>query len=106
MKVVQESNQGSTESFVTLTGPDGSQISRRRDDPMLDQLVSQGYVVRPMNPLDSMTFGLTSNMALGQGMGQDVDPVLLKTIMDANPSLNRQQAEQAIREQNLQLTDG
>ncbi len=97
MKAVQEANQGSTESFVTLTGPQGQEISRRRDDPMLDQLVQQGYVVRPMGPIDQLTYA-----ALGAGINpgttQEVDPQLIKDYMDANPNVNRADAEQRVRE--------
>ena len=97
MKAVQEANEGSTESFVTLTGPQGQEISRRRDDPMLDQLVQQGYVVRPMGPIDQLTYA-----ALGAGINpgttQEVDPQLIKDYMDANPNVNRADAEQRVRE--------
>jgi hypothetical protein len=96
MKAVQEANQGSTESLVTLTDPTtGKQKSYRRDDPAIDEAIAAGAVVRPMSVLDSLTFG-----ALGQGMGAtgEVDPQLIKEYMDANPDITRPTAEKEVRE--------
>ena len=48
MKAVQEANQTSTESIVTLTDPTtGNQRSYRRDDPAVDEAIAAGAVVRP-----------------------------------------------------------
>ena len=93
MKAVQEANQGSSESLVTLTNPTtGAQKSYRKDDPAIDAAIAAGDVVRPMSVLDSLTFG-----ALGQGMGE-VDPQLVKEYMDENPDATRPAAEKRVRE--------
>ena len=103
MKAVQEANQTSTESIVTLTDPTtGNQRSYRRDDPAVDEAIAAGAVVRPMNILDSLTFGALGQ-GMGQGMGLDIDPVLLKKVMDENPDLNAMQARQEIINRGLTL---
>jgi hypothetical protein len=40
---------------------------------------------------------------MGQGMGLDIDPVLLKKVMDENPDLNAMQARQEIINRGLTL---
>lgn len=103
MKAVQEANQTSTESIVTLTDPKtGNQRSYRRDDPAVDEAIAAGAVVRPMSILDSLTFGALGQ-GMGQGMGLDIDPVLLKKVMDENPDLNAMQARQEIINRGLTL---
>jgi hypothetical protein len=103
MKAVQEANQTSTESIVTLTDPTtGNQRSYRRDDPAVDEAIAAGAVVRPMSILDSLTFGALGQ-GMGQGMGLDIDPVLLKKVMDENPDLNAMQARQEIINRGLTL---
>ena len=103
MKAVQEANQTSTESIVTLTDPKtGNQRSYRRDAPAVDEAIAAGAVVRPMSILDSLTFGALGQ-GMGQGMGLDIDPVLLKKVMDENPDLNAMQARQEIINRGLTL---
>ena len=50
-----------------------------------------------MGPIDQLTYA-----ALGAGINpgttQEVDPQLIKDYMDANPNVNRADAEQRVRE--------
>mgnify|MGYP003131843851 FL=1 len=103
LKNLQEANKTTSTRLVTLTkGAD--QKSLRIDDPTVDALIAEGYVVRPMDPLASMMASMYSEGGMaGMGAVSEADPQAVKTLMDANPSLTRPEAEKFVIEQGLTL---
>jgi len=101
LKNLQEANKTTSTRLVTLTkGAD--QKSLRIDDPTVDALIAEGYVVRPMDPLASMMASMYSEGGMaGMGAVSEADPQAVKTLMEANQGLTRAEAEKYVIEQGL-----